>query len=273
MSAAQAERRGAVLITGASAGIGKATALLLAQRGHDVGITYRSGAQAADALVSEIQALGRHAHAVQLDLEDPRAAEAAVRQCDERLGGLTGLVNNAATDHRCAFVDDDLAAWERVLRVNLLGPTVAVRTAAELMIDRGTRGAIVNVTSVLDCLPVAGGAAYCAAKAALALTSQVMALELSAHGIRVNALAPGHTSTPQNFGPQEIDPRGGVYPEIPAGRPAQARETAEAIAYLLSDAASYVTGSRLLVDGGLTLVSGPQTLESSIDYTPSEERR
>ena len=141
------------------------------------------------------------------------------------------------------------------------------------MIDRGTRGAIVNVTSVLDCLPVAGGAADRAAKAALALASQVMALELSAHGIRVNALAPGHTSTPQNFGPQEIDPRGGVYPEIPAGRPAQARETAEAIAYLLSDAASYVTGSRLLVDGGLTLVSGPQTLESSIDYTPSEERR
>lgn len=269
---ADTERRGAVLVTGASAGIGKATARLLAQRGYDVAITYRSGADAAAALVSEIQALGRRAHSVQLDLDDPRAAEAAVRQCDERLGGLTGLVNNAAIDHRCAFIDDDLADWERVLRVDLLGPVVAARTAAQLMIARGTRGAIVNITSVLDRLPVAGGGAYCAAKAALALATEVMALELCAHGIRVNALAPGHTTTPQNFGPQEIDPRGGDYPEIPAGRPAQARETAEAIAYLLSDAASYVTGSRLLVDGGLTLVSGPQTLETSISYAPSEEQ-
>ena len=273
LSAAQAERRGAVLITGASAGIGKATALLLAQRGHDVGITYRSGAQAADALVSEIQALGRHAHAVQLDLEDPRAAEAAVRQCDERLGGLTGLVNNAATDHRCAFVDDDLAAWERVLGVNLLGPTVAVRYRGGAD-DRPRHTRRDRQRDLRAGLPAGRRRSRLLRREGRArAASQVMALELSAHGIRVNALAPGHTSTPQNFGPQEIDPRGGVYPEIPAGRPAQARETAEAIAYLLSDAASYVTGSRLLVDGGLTLVSGPQTLESSIDYTPSEERR
>jgi NAD(P)-dependent dehydrogenase (short-subunit alcohol dehydrogenase family) len=272
LSAAETERRGVILVTGASAGIGKATARLLAQRGHDVGITYRSGADAAAALVSEIQSLGRHAHAVQLDLDDPRSAQSAVQQCDEHLGGLTGLVNNAAIDHRCAFLQDDLADWERVLRVDLLGPIVAARTAAQLMVARGTRGAIVNVTSVLDRLPVAGGGAYCAAKAALALASEVMALELCAHGIRVNTLAPGHTSTPQNFGPQEIDPRGGDYPEIPAGRPAQARETAEAVAYLLSDAASYVTGSRLLVDGGLTLVSGPQTLETAISYTPTEQR-
>jgi NAD(P)-dependent dehydrogenase (short-subunit alcohol dehydrogenase family) len=270
LSAAVTERRGAVMVTGASAGIGKATAKLLGERGYDLGITYRSGAQAADELAAEIRAHGRSVAVAQLDLEDPSAAEAVAQRFNQELGGLTGLVNNAAVDHRQAFLEDSLAGWEHVLRVNLLGPTVAARTVAQLMVAKGTRGAIVNVTSVLDCLPVAGGGAYCAAKAALALASQVMALELSVHGIRVNALAPGHTSTPQNFGPQEIDPRGGVYPEIPSGRPAHARETAEAIAYLLSDAASYVTGSRLLVDGGLTLVSGPQTLESSIGYTPSE---
>ncbi len=266
------EQRGAVMITGASAGIGKATAKLLGERGYDLGITYRSGEQAANVVADELRGLGRKVAIAQLDLSDPAAAEAVVRGFDDELGGLTGLVNNAAADHRCTFLADELADWEHVLRVNLLGPTVAARTAAQLMVAKSTRGAIVNVTSVLDCLPVAGGAAYCAAKAALALASQVMALELAPHGIRVNALAPGHTSTPQNFGPQEIDPRNGVYPEIPAGRPAQARETAEAIAYLLSDAASYVTGARLLVDGGLTLVSGPQTLETSIDYAPSEER-
>jgi NAD(P)-dependent dehydrogenase (short-subunit alcohol dehydrogenase family) len=262
-----------VIVTGASAGIGKATATLLAERGYDVGITYRSGAQTAAALASEIQALGRRAVVARLDLEDPREAETVVRALDSELGGLTGLVNNAAIDHRAPFLEDDLAAWERVLRVDLLGAVVAARTAAQLMVANGAAGAIVNVTSVLDRVPVAGGAAYCAAKAALSLASEVMALELCAYGIRVNTLAPGHTSTPQNFGPQEIDPRGGDYPEIPAGRPAQAREIAEAIAYLLSDAASYVTGSRLLADGGLTLVSGPQTLETSIAYTPSEQQR
>jgi NAD(P)-dependent dehydrogenase (short-subunit alcohol dehydrogenase family) len=273
LSAAPAERQGAVIVTGASAGIGKATAKLLAERGYDLGITYRSGAAAADALVSEIRALGRRAYAIQLDLDDPSAAEGVVRELEDRLGGLTGLVNNAATDHRSPFLADDLAAWEHVLRVDLLGAVIAARTAAQLMVARRAHGAIVNVTSVLDRLPVAGGAAYCAAKAALSLASEVMALELCAHGIRVNTIAPGHTSTPQNFGPQEIDPRGGEYPEIPAGRPAQAREIAQAIAYLLGEDASYVTGSRLLVDGGLTLISGPQTLETSISYTPSEQQR
>ena len=272
MKAAARERRGAVMITGASAGIGKATAKLLGERGYDLGITYRSGAQAADTLAAEIREHGRSVVVAQLDLDDPSAAGAVVRRFDQELGGLTGLVNNAAVDHRQTFLEDSLAGWEHVLRVNLLGPTVAARAAAQLMVTKGIRGGIVNVTSVLDRLPVAGGSAYCAAKAALQLTTEVMALELCAHGIRVNAIAPGFISTPQNFGPQEIDPRGGDYSEIPAGRPAQARETAEAIAYLLSDAASYVTGSRLLVDGGLTLVSGPQTLESSIGYTPSEQQ-
>jgi NAD(P)-dependent dehydrogenase (short-subunit alcohol dehydrogenase family) len=261
----------AAIVTGASAGIGQATARLLAERGWDVGITYRSGAERAQALVEQLRAAGRTAHAVQLDLEDPDAADTAVMQLAERLDGLDGLVNNAAIDHRAALLDDDTAAWERVLRVDLLGPVAAARAAARIMVAAGTRGAIVNVTSVLDGLPVAGGAAYCAAKAALALASQVMALELAPHGIRVNAVAPGHTSTPQNFGHAMVDPRAGDYPEIPAGRPAQPREVAEAIAFLLSDGAAYVTGSRLLADGGLTLVSGPQTLETAVSYLPSEQ--
>jgi NAD(P)-dependent dehydrogenase (short-subunit alcohol dehydrogenase family) len=259
------------IVTGASAGIGQATARLLAERGWDVGITYRSGAERAAALVDELRAGGRAAEAVRLDLEQPDAADAAVAQLAERLGGLDGLVNNAAIDHRSSFLGDDTASWERVLRVDLLGPVAAARAAARIMVAAGTRGAIVNVTSVLDRLPVANGAAYCAAKAGLALASETMALELAPHGIRVNAVAPGHTSTPQNFGHELVDPRDGDYPEIPAGRPAQPREVAEAIAFLLSDAAAYVTGARLLADGGLTLVSGPQTLETAVAYVPSEQ--
>jgi NAD(P)-dependent dehydrogenase (short-subunit alcohol dehydrogenase family) len=96
-----------------------------------------------------------------------------------------------------------------------------------------------------------------------------MALELAEYGIRVNAVAPGHTTTPQNFGPDEIDPRGGEYPEIPLGRPASAAEVARTIAFLASENASYITGCRLLVDGGLTLRSGPQTLEKAVGYEPA----
>jgi hypothetical protein len=103
------------------------------------------------------------------------------------------------------------------------------------------------------------------------MTTEIMALEFAEHGIRVNSIAPGFTSTPQNFGPQEIDPRGGNYPEVPMGRPASAREVALGIAYLASDEASYITGSRLLIDGGLVLENGVNRLEGSVtaDEPPS----
>jgi NAD(P)-dependent dehydrogenase (short-subunit alcohol dehydrogenase family) len=263
--------RPVAIITGASNGIGKATALLLAERGYDIGFTYRSDQRSAIAVAERARETGAACSYTQLDLENPRNVPAAFESLYAQLGRLDLLVNNAATDHRADFIDDDLEAWERVLNVDLLGAIEMARHAARVFIAQSGGGVIINVTSVLDNVPVSGGSAYCAAKAALELATQVMALELAKHGIRVNAVAPGLAHTPQNFGPDEIDPRAGLYPEIPVGRPAAAREIAEAIAYLASPQASYATGGRLLIDGGLTLQSGPQTLETAMGYMPSEQ--
>jgi NAD(P)-dependent dehydrogenase (short-subunit alcohol dehydrogenase family) len=265
--------RPVAIVTGASSGIGKATALAFAERGYDVGFTFRSDRTSAELVAEKVRGLGGQAALTRLDLEDPANAVDALWRLSGELGRIDVLVNNAAVDHRGSVLDDELSDWTRVLNIDLLGPVEMARAAAKAMVAQGTRGCIVNVTSVLDRLPVSGGAAYCAAKAGLALASEVMALELAPHGIRVNTVAPGHTTTPQNFGPEEIDPRGGDYPEIPAGRPAEAREIAATILYLASGDASYVTGSRLLVDGGLTLRSGPQTLETAVTYVPSEQVR
>jgi NAD(P)-dependent dehydrogenase (short-subunit alcohol dehydrogenase family) len=265
------KRRQVAIVTGASNGIGKATALVLAERRYDVGFTFRSDRESALRVADEIRSRGSRCAFTPLDLEDPDRAVDALSRLHAELGRVDVLVNNAAVDHRGLLLDDDLAAWLRVLNVDLLGPVELARAAAKHMIDQGDGGSIINVTSVLDQLPVSAGGAYCAAKAALSLATQVMALELASYGIRVNAVAPGHTSTPQNFGPEEIDPRHGDYPEIPLGRPAQAQEIAATIAYLASADAAYITGARLLADGGLTLRSGPETLETAVSYTPSAE--
>jgi NAD(P)-dependent dehydrogenase (short-subunit alcohol dehydrogenase family) len=259
------------IITGASNGIGKATALTFAERGYDIGFTFRSDQQSARRVAEDIANRSRRCAFTQLDLADPAKAEPALAQLSSELGRIDVLVNNAAIDHRGTLLDDELAAWEQVITVDLLGAIAMARAAARTMVAQGQGGAIINVTSLLDQQPVSAGGAYCASKAGLALATQVMALELAPHDIRVNAVAPGHTATPQNFGPEQVDPRAGVYPEIPAGRPATAREIATTIAYLASADASYVTGARVLVDGGLTLRSGPQTLEAAVDYVPSEQ--
>jgi NAD(P)-dependent dehydrogenase (short-subunit alcohol dehydrogenase family) len=262
MSASSQDR--AAIITGASKGIGRGAALVLAERGYDVAVTYRSDPDGAAAVAEEVGQLGRNCEVVQLDLEEPAAAEEAVRDLRDALGRLDVLVNNAAFDYRRPLFEDDVADWERALRVNLLGPVVASRAAAQIMIADGVHGSIVNVSSVVDRQPVVGGGAYASSKAALAMATEVMALEFAEHGIRVNAVAPGFTTGPSNFGPQEIDPRGGSYPEIPVGRPASAREIALGIAYLASDEASYVTGTRLLIDGGMVLRNGVNSFEGSV---------
>jgi NAD(P)-dependent dehydrogenase (short-subunit alcohol dehydrogenase family) len=145
--------------------------------------------------------------------------------------------------------------------VNLTSAFACARAAARIMVDGGRGGCIVNVSSVLAAAPLARAAAYCASKAGLEMLTRVLALEWARHGIRVCAVAPGHTVTPMNF--RAPLPRADecARPEIPVGRPADASEIAAAIGYLVSPAARYVTGSSLTVDGGLLLVSGPTLLE------------
>jgi NAD(P)-dependent dehydrogenase (short-subunit alcohol dehydrogenase family) len=259
------------IITGAGSGIGRATALVLAERGHDVGITHHRNADGAAAVAAEIERTGRRAFVAPLDLSDAAAAGAAVEQLAGQLGGVDVLVNNAGVNPRAECLEETPEGWAETLATNLVGPWACARAAARDMIERGRPGRIVNVTSILASVPLEGGAAYCASKAGLEMLTKVMALELAPHGIAVNAVAPGHTVTPMNYAVEEVGEGPIERPVIPAGRAAAAEEIARAIAFLAGDEASYATGASLLVDGGLKLASGPQALQRATGLPPQRE--
>lgn len=257
----------AAIVTGAGSGIGRASALLLADAGFDVGITYRGNEAGARETVEQVERRGRRGHAVRLDLADPRRAAAAVDELAQRLGRVDALVNNAGVNPRTTTLDASVEDWEWTLAVNLVGPWACTRAAARHMIRNGG-GRVVNVTSVLAFAPLEGGGAYCAAKAGLESLTKVMALELAGHGIAVNAVAPGHTATPMNFDAEQLAAARIDRPVIPLARAAAAEEVARAIAFLATGEASYATGASLLVDGGLLLASGPQALQDATGLPP-----
>jgi NAD(P)-dependent dehydrogenase (short-subunit alcohol dehydrogenase family) len=242
------------IVTGSDSGIGKATAVALASRGHDVGITYRSDEDGARATAEEVRGHGRRAEVRHLDLTDTTAIQPAVDGLAEALGGLDVLVNNAGTGTRTPFLELDLDTWREVLEVDLTGVFLASQSAARRMVAAGTRGRIVNVTSVHEHVPLTGATPYVAAKHGLGGLTKSMALELAEHGITVNAVAPGEIATPMT-GQEDEDPHGTERPGIPAGRPGDAREVAALIAWLASPEASYTTGSSYVVDGGLLLMA------------------
>jgi NAD(P)-dependent dehydrogenase (short-subunit alcohol dehydrogenase family) len=243
---------GPVIVTGSDSGIGRATAVALARAGHDVGVTWHSDEPGADETADLVQREGRRAAVARLDLTD--GPERPVEQLIERLGGIWGFVNCAGANHRAALVDDTVEGWRDAIEVNLTGPVTCARTAARAMLRRGGGGRIVHVTSVHEHEPLRGAGAYSAAKAGLGMASRVMALELAADGITVNAVAPGHIATPMT-GKAGLDPATIALPQIPAGRPGAAHEVAAVVAFLISDPARYVTGASILVDGGLLLTA------------------
>ena len=245
------------IITGADSGIGRATAAVLAERGYDLGITYRSDEQGAKEIAEEVRALGACAEVRMLDVRDPHAAARAIDELADALGGLDVLVNNAATGAGAPFLEVGIEQWREVLDTDLTGAFACGQRAAQRMVAQGRGGRIVNVTSVHEHVPLSGSAAYCAAKGGLGLLTKVMALELAKHGITVNAVAPGETSTPMT-GQHDVDPHEQPRARNPTGRPAHAQEIAHAIAYLASEEASYTTGASLVVDGGLILMAAVQ---------------
>jgi NAD(P)-dependent dehydrogenase (short-subunit alcohol dehydrogenase family) len=255
--------RPVAIITGGSSGIGRAAALRLAADGYDIGITYNSGSDRAAAVVAEVHRLGARSVAARVDLRMPEIAAPALDRLVEELGGVDVLVNNAGINHRRDFLDLPLAEWQEVIATNLTGAFVSAQTIARRMVEQGRGGAIVNVSSILEREALEGGSAYCSAKGGLRQLTKVMALELARHGIRVNGVAPGETATAMNFS-TEVDPTEIRRPVTPLGRPGHADEIALVIAFLASDAARYVAGEMVLVDGGLALHGGPQSLQVAI---------
>jgi NAD(P)-dependent dehydrogenase (short-subunit alcohol dehydrogenase family) len=241
------------IVTGSDSGIGKATAVKLAERGFDIGITWHSDEDGANDTKREVESHGRRAEVRQVDLADARTGGSVVAGLADALGGLDVLVNNAGTGTDTPFVEMELDDWQKVIDVDLTAAFVASQEAARRMIDAG-HGRIVNVTSVHEHVPLQGSAPYTAAKHGLGGLTKVMALELAKHGITVNAVAPGEIATPMT-GNEDVDPKTIERPGIPAGRPGSAHEIAAAIAFLASDEASYVTGESFVVDGGMLLMA------------------
>lgn len=244
------------IVTGADSGIGRATAVALAQAGFDVAITWHADEAGGRATADEVEAAGRRAFVARLDASDPDECVSVVDELVAELGGLDVFVNNAGTGIQKPFLEVTLEDWRKVVAVDLDGPFVLLQRAAKHLVDAGAGGRLIAVTSVHEHQPMIGSSAYDAAKHGLGGLVKSVALELAPLGITVNAVAPGEIAT-QMTGNEDVDPHTVDRPGIPAGRPGDAREVAAVIAFLASPAAAYVTGTSVVVDGGM-LQMGPQ---------------
>ncbi len=239
------------LITGGNSGLGRACAVALAREGFDIGFTWRAERARHDQAVSEIERAGRRCATRRLDLHSAEDAAGVIGELADELGGLDALVNNAGRGASASFLDLELSEWRSVIDVDLTGAFAVAQAAARRMVELGTGGAIVNVTSVHEHIPLTGNAPYSAAKHGLGGLTKVMALELGDHGIRVNSVAPGRIAT-RMTGEEDEEP-GEM--NVPLGRAGDAREVGELVAWLVSGRASYVTGASYVIDGGLELLA------------------
>ena len=245
---------GLVLITGSSRGIGEASALLAAEKGWTVCVNYVSKADRAEAVVEKIRAGGGKAIAVQADTAKEADVKRLFERVDADLGRLTALVNNAGITGRAGRLETfDAATMRRILEVNVIGTLLCTQEAVKRMSTKqgGQGGAIVNVSSVAAQL---GGAnqwiPYAAAKGAVNSITTGAAKEFASEGIRVNAIMPGLIDTEIHAEAGVGDRLAKVIPQVPMGRIGTAQECAQAIIWLLSGEAAYMTGANLLISGG-----------------------
>ena len=244
--------RGAI-VTGASWGIGHATAVGLARDGFDVAVTDLT----TDALaktVAAVEAEGRRAIPIALDVRDQTSVDSAIAKAAAALPGLDVLVNNAGVPSPAKLaVDLTRADWDGIIAVNLTGAFFMSATFGKALIAAKRPGCVVSLASTHGTVGFAGASAYGIAKAGISHMTRMLAIEWAPHNIRVNAIAPGTTET-ESRAPNLKDPerRERMLTRIPLGRFGNAEEMGGAIRYLVSPIASYITGQILLLDGGLT---------------------
>jgi glucose 1-dehydrogenase len=242
------------LVTGANSGIGEAVALALAQAGADVAVNYVVNPDAAKKVSAQIETMGRKSLRLKADISDSAAVDKMFREVDKAWGGVDILVNNAGIDgKRAVGWEADPQAWRKVLEINLFGAFYCARAALKGMVTR-KKGVVLNIASVHETIPWEGYSAYTASKAGMGMLTKTLAMEAAPFGVRVLSLAPGAIETPIN---QDVwsDPekRQDLLSKIPIGRMGTVEEIGQMAAVLVSDAASYVTGTTIYVDGGMTL--------------------
>lgn len=233
------------LVTGGGIRLGRAIVQALAAEGAALAVHHHGSGQAAAALVAELRAGGRRAQAFQADLTDDAQLAALVPEVERSLGPVSVLVNSAARFTRAAFLDTDPATLDAEWRLNARAPFLLTRAVARGMVER-KQGVIVNVLDIGGALvPWRSYAAYCMTKAALAMLTQVLALELAPH-VRVNGVAPGTVLPPETLGPEE---RERIRSRIPLQRFGRAEDVGETVRFLVTGP-DFVTGQIIAVDGG-----------------------
>jgi 3-oxoacyl-[acyl-carrier protein] reductase len=238
------------LLTGASQGIGRETALALAEAGAKVVAAARNE-EKLSALVSEIIAAGGEAMAIKMDVGDPEQIKSGFKQALEKFARLDILVNNAAITRDGLALRMKQEDWDAVIRTNLTGAHLSIQQALPAMM-RARTGRIINIASVVAQMGNAGQVNYVAAKAGLVGLTKAIAIEMASRNITVNAVAPGFIATPMTDGLSD-KVKDELKNRIPLGRMGTAREVASAIVFLASDEAGYITGHVLDVNGGLYL--------------------
>lgn len=254
MADRKAKRRGAAVVTGASYGIGGATAVGLAEDGFDVAVTDLRTGDLSDT-VAKIEAVGGRAVPIALDVRSQESVDEAFRTALVAFGQLDILVNNAGVPSPGkAAIDLTRAEWEVIQGVNLEGVFFMSQQMGRHLIETKRPGVIVSLASTHGIIGFPGASAYGIAKAGVSHMTKMLAIEWAPHGIRVNAIAPGTTET-KSRAPRLAIPehRERMLTRIPIGRFGTAEEMAAAIRYLVSPQASYITGHTLVLDGGLTV--------------------
>jgi 3-oxoacyl-[acyl-carrier protein] reductase len=240
------------LVTGGSRGIGKAIVLRLARQGADVAFSYKGNTDAANATAAEVESMGRRSLAVQADAREQEGAEALVKAVLEAFGKIDILVNNAGITRDDLIMRMKAEDWTDVLETNLFGAFWALKACTRPML-KARSGRVINITSVSGQAGQMGQANYSSAKAGLIGLTKAAARELASRGITVNAVAPGFVLTELTKDlPEALQAQ--ITERTPLGRFGTPEEIADAVAFLASDEAGYITGQVLAVDGGLVMM-------------------
>ena len=240
-------------MTGSSSGIGRAIALELARAGADLAISYHSGREEGQAVAEEVREMGRRAFCGKLSVSDEVSVAEYFKRATNDLGAIDILVNNAGIDGTTGNISElAVEDWDKVIAVNLRGPFLCTRLVLPEMISKGG-GVVLNISSVHEVIPWAGHTAYCATKSAMGMVTRSLALELQDSGVRVVCLAPGAIRTPINEDVwSDAEKMEDLKKKIPMQRIGEAEEIAKVARLLVSDDASYITGTTVTVDGGMT---------------------